>query len=77
MPSIVPKFKDCTLEINAIGLRELLPFRLLEIKNPFMTFDVGGGERLKTKTSKNPSGSSPNHLEVRKIRNFFFFNSFL
>lgn len=73
MPAITPKFKDCTIEISAIGLRELLPYRLLPIVNPFVSFDVGGGERRKTKTCKIPSGSNPNHLEVILTKNFFLF----
>eukprot|EP01119_Soliformovum_irregulare_P020127 TRINITY_DN648_c0_g1_i1.p1 TRINITY_DN648_c0_g1~~TRINITY_DN648_c0_g1_i1.p1 ORF type:complete len:1282 (+),score=464.21 TRINITY_DN648_c0_g1_i1:141-3986(+) len=65
-PSIRPKFKDCTVEVSAIGLRELLPYQLLPMQKPFIQFDCGD-TKVKTKTCTNPSAANPNHLEVLRL----------
>jgi hypothetical protein len=66
---IRPKFRDCVLEISAIGVRqvsksvkcnssrEMLPFRLLHVQKPSIVFDCGGEITVTTKSSNFPSGA--------------------
>jgi hypothetical protein len=61
VPKITPEFKDCVLEISAIGLRDLLPVALLPVQNAYVEFDCGSTEKVKTKTSKHPVPRNPNH----------------
>jgi hypothetical protein len=69
---IKPKFKDCVVEASVIGLRNLLPYRLLSISKPYIEFDCGGETILKTKISDVPNGSNPNFLEVCVSCNFSY-----
>eukprot|EP01156_Anaeramoeba_ignava_P017863 Anaeramoba_ignava/a90184_286.p1 GENE.a90184_286~~a90184_286.p1 ORF type:complete len:1304 (+),score=348.32 a90184_286:131-4042(+) len=72
--SIEPEFKNCMLQISAVGLRSMLPFRMSKVKNPMVEFDCSQGtvkskkDRKKfifsTEHSSNPSGANPNHLQV-------------
>jgi len=36
-----PMMKDCYFEINAVGLRSLVPYNLSRITNPIIEFDTG------------------------------------
>jgi len=67
IPSIKPKFKDCILEISAIGLRDLVGYLGFPIGFPYVVFNCGGETSVKTEKSNKPSGSHPNHLEVLKL----------
>eukprot|EP01006_Ploeotia_vitrea_P043964 TRINITY_DN66795_c5_g1_i1.p1 TRINITY_DN66795_c5_g1~~TRINITY_DN66795_c5_g1_i1.p1 ORF type:complete len:1371 (-),score=823.25 TRINITY_DN66795_c5_g1_i1:1409-5521(-) len=40
--SIEPRRVDCYFEINAIGLRDMVPYNLMDISNPQVEFDIGG-----------------------------------
>lgn len=44
IPNIRPAFKDCYFEINAVGLRNLVPHLLLPINNPSIEFDTGDAQ---------------------------------
>ena len=61
---ITPSYKNCVVEVSVIGLRNLLPFRLLSISKAYIEVDCGGETILKTKISSQPTGSSPNFLEI-------------
>jgi hypothetical protein len=63
--NIVPKSRDCTLQCNVIGLRELVPYDLLPINKPFITIDAGLGAKVNTKNSSHPNAQNPNFLEVK------------
>eukprot|EP00027_Filamoeba_sp_ATCC50430_P012373 CAMPEP_0168566368 /NCGR_PEP_ID=MMETSP0413-20121227/14383_1 /TAXON_ID=136452 /ORGANISM="Filamoeba nolandi, Strain NC-AS-23-1" /LENGTH=1321 /DNA_ID=CAMNT_0008598385 /DNA_START=51 /DNA_END=4013 /DNA_ORIENTATION=- len=65
--NITPKFRDCTLEISVVGLRDILPVQLLPVSNTYIEFDCGRDQKVKTKTSSKPKGSSPNFLEVLQL----------
>lgn len=38
---IKPRFKDCQIEINAVGLRGMIPFKMMAIDHPSVEFDTG------------------------------------
>eukprot|EP00002_Diphylleia_rotans_P036357 TRINITY_DN799_c0_g1_i1.p1 TRINITY_DN799_c0_g1~~TRINITY_DN799_c0_g1_i1.p1 ORF type:complete len:1445 (-),score=361.51 TRINITY_DN799_c0_g1_i1:290-4624(-) len=64
---IRPMTKPARVEIFVIGMRNLEPFRLLPIQNPFIEFDVGDrakAGRYRTERSKRPSGQNPNFLKA-------------
>lgn len=65
--SIIPASKDCYIEVLAIGLRDLSPYRFIPMQNPFMEVtlhSVGTHYESKTRTSKLPNPANPNFLEV-------------
>ncbi len=64
---ITPKFKDCIVEVSAIGLRNLLPYRLLPITKPYLEVDTGGDTVMKTKICDIPSGTNPNLLQTLEL----------
>jgi hypothetical protein len=64
----VEKNKECTLEINAVGLRDLLPYALLPASNPYLEFDCGTEVNVKSNSSSNPTGSNPNYLETLQLK---------
>eukprot|EP00696_Hemimastix_kukwesjijk_P004415 gnl/Hemi2/15454_TR5197_c0_g1_i1.p1 gnl/Hemi2/15454_TR5197_c0_g1~~gnl/Hemi2/15454_TR5197_c0_g1_i1.p1 ORF type:complete len:707 (-),score=213.56 gnl/Hemi2/15454_TR5197_c0_g1_i1:56-2176(-) len=69
-PKLRPPTKRCTLEIQAVGLRNLVPFKTNGLRNPRVEFDVDSGEKnaakdkKATKESASPNPTSPNYLEV-------------
>lgn len=65
---MTPASKECTLEINAVGLRDLLPFAFMPATNPYIEFDCGTDIKVRTKTSSNPAGSNPNYLETLQLK---------
>jgi hypothetical protein len=68
--SIVPESKDCYIEMLAVGMRNLAPYRFLPMQNPFMEISLsslGTVYDSKTKPSKLPSPANPNFLEVIKM----------
>eukprot|EP01114_Cavostelium_apophysatum_P012665 TRINITY_DN2890_c0_g1_i2.p1 TRINITY_DN2890_c0_g1~~TRINITY_DN2890_c0_g1_i2.p1 ORF type:complete len:2032 (+),score=608.70 TRINITY_DN2890_c0_g1_i2:72-6098(+) len=66
-PDITPKFKDCILEVSVVGLREMIPFRLLPMQKPFVQINCGSEAKVTTRTSTSPKSSSPNYLEVIRL----------
>ncbi|KAJ5071996.1 c2 calcium-dependent membrane targeting [Anaeramoeba ignava] len=76
-PPLQPELKPCLLQISAVGLRSLLPFRMSKIKQPLAEFDCSQGtvktnkERKKfifsTDAVSKPSGANPNYLKVFRI----------
>ena len=71
VPSIVPDYKECILEINSVGLRDLLPYGLKPVSTPYVEYDVGDRSSengiVRTEPSGNPSGENPNHLQVLRL----------
>lgn len=68
--SIIPESKDCYIEMVAIGLRNLPPYRFQAVQNPFMEVSLnslGAVYDSKTKSSKHPNPANPNFLEVIKM----------
>eukprot|EP00033_Pygsuia_biforma_P002484 GCRY01002754.1.p1 GENE.GCRY01002754.1~~GCRY01002754.1.p1 ORF type:complete len:1277 (-),score=458.89 GCRY01002754.1:265-4095(-) len=69
--SIVPEFKDCHFEASLVGLRGLLPYKMLAIQKPFIELDCGDrkdkSQVAKTKPCDKPTGANPNHLETLSI----------
>lgn len=71
--SIVPEMVPCSVEFTVVGLRNLAPFALLPIQNPYMVIDVpdhkakDGKQSIKTGRSKKPAGNNPNYLKVTKF----------
>jgi len=61
---ITPEFKECILEISAVGVRDLAPVQLLPVSNPFIQFDCGTPQKVRTKSCNVPSAPNANHLEV-------------
>ena len=52
------------VDIIALGLRNLAPYNMLPIHNPFMEFDAGDQKHQKaTRASHVPSGANPNFVE--------------
>lgn len=52
------------VDIIALGLRNLAPYNMLPIHNPFMEFDAGDMKNARsTGASHLPSGSNPNFVE--------------
>jgi hypothetical protein len=62
---ITPKYKECTVEVSVIGVRNILPYRLLPVTKAYVEVDCGGDVIMKTKISE---GNSPNFLEVLPLQ---------
>ena len=47
----------------------MIPYQLIAMQQPFVTFDCGGqdNEKVTTKLSTKPSPQNPNHLETLKL----------
>ncbi|MFN9939278.1 MAG: hypothetical protein ACK56I_07365, partial [bacterium] len=65
--TIQPAMEEWFVEVIVLGLRNLAPYQLTPIMNPFLEFDCGDKARSTdfraTKPSKIPSGQDPNFLE--------------
>jgi hypothetical protein len=65
--TIQPVMEDWFVEVIVVGLRNMAPYQLTPILNPFLEFDCGDKTRSTdfraTKPSKVPSGTDPNFLE--------------
>ena len=67
-PALVPEKKECFLEILALGLRSLKPYKFMPIQNAFAEISIddpsaGLSHPPVTKASKRPTGRDPNFLE--------------
>eukprot|EP01091_Cochliopodium_minus_P016955 TRINITY_DN6513_c0_g1_i1.p1 TRINITY_DN6513_c0_g1~~TRINITY_DN6513_c0_g1_i1.p1 ORF type:complete len:1344 (+),score=430.13 TRINITY_DN6513_c0_g1_i1:61-4092(+) len=71
VPSIIPDYKECLLEINSVGIRDLLPYGLKQISSPYVEYDVGDRSSengiVKTEPSSIPNGENANHLQVLRL----------
>ncbi|KAJ6247531.1 c2 calcium-dependent membrane targeting [Anaeramoeba flamelloides] len=76
IPQLVPEYKDCIVEISAVGVRSLLPYKMRKISKPAIEFDLCHSKmkkkekkkmRHRTQPSNTPIGSSSNHLETFRI----------
>jgi hypothetical protein len=76
--SIYPKTTVNEVEINCLGLRDLMPLSLLPVKKPYIVFDVNGinfqnpndkSNNMITsiKTQPKESGSNPNINTIMKF----------
>ena len=81
-PSILPASADCTIDVVAIGLRDMTPVPLfgtlgnklglgnlgVPLVAPYIEFDVGDADtRKETKSSSSPSPSNANFLQKYTI----------
>ncbi|KAJ6238876.1 c2 calcium-dependent membrane targeting [Anaeramoeba flamelloides] len=59
LPDLTPKHKECIIEISSVGLRNLLPYRMQKIKNPYIRIRLRAmiPKRKKKKTKEK----SKNH----------------
>lgn len=56
--------KDAEIDVGVLGLKELTPFRLLPVSNPYVRFSVGGKKvSAQTKSAKARKGNA-NFFEV-------------
>lgn len=65
-PSIKPALKDAWIEIIALGLRDMKPFKFQEMVSPFLEMElecVDKKVKIETENSKRPHPSSPNFLQ--------------
>ena len=68
-PSIIPDVKPAFIEMIAVGLRNLAPYKFKSMVNPYLEIEAGAahgkkkGEVTVTKSSKKPNPSNPNILE--------------
>jgi len=67
VPNIKPASKDAAISVGVIGLRNLLPYALQPIQNPYVEFRCGKDPPVRTKPSKRPTGTNPNFLENLEI----------
>ncbi|KAJ3448836.1 c2 calcium-dependent membrane targeting [Anaeramoeba flamelloides] len=76
IPPLAPEFKDCIIEISAIGVRSLLPSKMRKISKPAIEFDLVHSKMKKkekkkmihsTQPSKSPNGPNANFLETFRI----------
>lgn len=65
IPNLKPECKECYFEINAVGLRNLVPYHLMAIQDPVIEFDTGSKEnRNSTKNKARVKGSDADLLET-------------
>jgi hypothetical protein len=72
LTSIVPKTRECIVEVQCLGVRGMLPFKLASISEPQLIFSVGekvdnNKATKRTKFSSKPNGANANFLEVLAI----------
>ena len=69
---ILPNFRECELEISAIGLRDLKPSNFLPISSAFVDIDCGDrfdrDSIVTTSASNRPTATFPNLLEALTLR---------
>eukprot|EP00003_Mantamonas_plastica_P033576 TRINITY_DN9714_c0_g1_i1.p1 TRINITY_DN9714_c0_g1~~TRINITY_DN9714_c0_g1_i1.p1 ORF type:complete len:219 (+),score=52.58 TRINITY_DN9714_c0_g1_i1:328-984(+) len=64
-----PETRECILEINTVGLRQMQPYLFMELQDCYMEFDVGNRavQMLRTGSTASPDGVNPNHLETQRM----------
>lgn len=65
-PSLVPETRLAMIEITALGLRNMQPFKFQKMVSPFVEVfvqSIGGKHLIGTEPSKTPSSANPNYLE--------------
>lgn len=65
-PSLVPDTRLAFIEITALGLRNMQPYKFQKMVSPFVEVfvqSIGGKHLVGTDTSKSPSPMNPNYLE--------------
>jgi len=67
LPQLRPRLIDTEIEIGVIGLRNLTPFRLIPVSDPYIKFSVSGAKHsVLTKKIKHQN-NNPNFFENIKI----------
>ncbi|KAJ3431796.1 c2 calcium-dependent membrane targeting [Anaeramoeba flamelloides] len=66
LPDLTPEHKECIIEISSVGLRNLLPYRMQKIKNPYIEFDLGYDPKSEKKKKRRKRAKTTKQSKSKK-----------
>ncbi|KAJ3432654.1 c2 calcium-dependent membrane targeting [Anaeramoeba flamelloides] len=68
IPSLIPDYKTCVIELSAVGLRDLLPYQMRKIQKPFIEMGISSPPEKEEETEETSTLNGKKKRKKKKTK---------